>query len=377
MHRRNFIKAVAAGMALKGIDASAGALDSIFGSSTVDFSSLVAMGTINHLELEYIAGGPVCPVCPKIWINHYLPVAFIEIINSPTDSFFFANDVMDSLYGAIGASGISISDDGMQHTSHARIWDIPEHILAQMLLPFSCKYCDKSYATFTPDQDLSALISLAGDAACAGSSVLTRLQNKLQDQLMSALPLACIPKIWYDTTLDPAWISGCHDLAMSTGLAQSLGHTSDTACSVGSSLASNIAGRLGLDLTGAINPCIGSWGSLYPRSAGTVEPNPVKSAAITAYKALHLAGFHYGFFPYKTGLSGKLKQVFPSRPTSLAMPIGSSIASAAFEVTPASVNDKYGFLYYAPVTCAKFPWAAANYCFPIPPCIGSSAQSIN
>jgi len=249
--------------------------------------------------------------------------------------------------------------------------------LSEMLMPSSCKYCEKSFAMFTPEQDLSAILGLAGEAACAGSSVLTRLTNKLQDFLLSALPFSCVPKIWYDTSLDPAWLTGCHDLAMATGLAASLGHASDTACSVGSDLANNIAGRLGLDLTSAINPCIGSWGSLYPRSAATIEPNPVKAAAITAYKALHLAGFHYAFFPYKTGLSGKLKQVFPARPTSMAMPIGSGIASAAYEATPASVNDKYGFLYYAPVTCTKFPWSAADVCIPVPPCLGLSTQMMN
>ena len=365
--RRSFLKgsmgAATASTLAPGI-ASAGLLDSVFSSSMGGFTGALAAAKFNDIELEYKTGG-VDPFTGKFVVNHYLPVAFIEIVNSPTDSLVMGGDVFTTAADALGIGQMSLSDDGMTTTGNVRIWNFPEIVSQNVLVPL-CKYCGDTTAYFTPEQDLSMLISNGANPLCAGASVVQAAMQKLQDALLSASPLSCIPKVYYDSSLDPNWITACHDALVTSSLTASLGMGYESGCGLsGSSIASEIAGKLGLSFGDSINPCINSWGPLYPRQYSVTEVSPVLAAAILAYRALHLAAYYYATFPMKVGLGGKFKLVYPTG-AAPAFGIGSSESKAVMSNAPTTdITKNYGFLYLTPVTCEKYISSVAGVCAPL------------
>ena len=372
MDRRQFLKyAGGASIAATSPLSHSGLLDSAFGSSVGQFATVLANAVFNDLELEYIAGAPGFPP-GKVAVNHYLPVAFIEIVKSPTDSIILGPDIFSSVYAAAGSGGINTKR--FVNTMNARIWNIPEFLRWALLTPL-CKYCGDETAYFTPEQDISAIGSTVGaESVCAGGAAIAAGLQILQQKLIGLSPLSCMPQIYYDSTIDPNWRSGCHDLITTASIAATLGLSWEAGCESGAGeIIGKIASKFGLTAGDSINPCINSYGPLFPRQDTSHAANPTLAAAITAYRALHLAAYLYGTFPMKVGLSGKFKLVYPVTGTP-AFDIGSSVSKLALSEAPLSATDeRFGFIYLTPVTCSKIPWSTAGLCAPLPPCTGSGS----
>ena len=374
MNRREFVKQLASTLAAAGFagNSNAGIFSSIFGSTSGGLADIMANAVLNDFDVEYKVVGSYIA---KQVINHYLPVAFVEIVNSPTDSLVLGTDTISGAYD-MAAGNISLSNSGDSYTMGARIWSLPESARSMMLTPI-CKYCGDTSALFAPEQGVASVISAATSAKCFGGNALGALLGKLQDSLLAMSPLACIPQVYYDSNLDPNWTTNCHDMEIASTMAIDLGLDWETACSTGSSdLLSSILGRFGISAGDALNPCIGSWSTLFPRQAMVNEANPTMAAAITAYRALHLAAYYYGTFPYTLNLAGKFKMVYPFS-SGTPFEIGSAAGRAGAElIGDFPGNDyKYGFVYMTPVTCTKFLSSMAGACIPLPPCTGNEMSS--
>jgi len=370
MNRRKFLKAIGACCASCAFPSvsNAGLFDSVLGDIGGSMANIIAAAHFNDLELEYLVSSPT-PL-GKVVVNHFLPVAFIEVINSPVDSLIIPTGALSSVYDALSVGQTTISQKGGAHSFNVRIWNVPGFVRYNMLTPY-CKYCSDESALFAPEQDITSIASTISQAACFGSSALRAGLQKMQDKLMAMSPFGCMPTVYYDSSLDPNWANNCHDMAVTASMAASLGLNWEASCNtgLGSRLVQSIAGRFGLSAGDSINPCIGSWGTLFPRQAWVDEANPHMAAAITAYRALHLSAYYYGSFPYLTNLTGKFKMVYPTT-SGMAFQVGGAESKAAAEALPISPveNLKYGFVYLAPVTCLKWPTSVVGACAPLPTC---------
>ena len=332
-------------------------------AAALSIASLASLIQINPIDLEYKTLGPCCPICPGTMIvNHYMPVAFVEVIKGPTDSL-----IMD--FGAASGAGIAtnlgtIDKDYLSSQFSVRIWDIPYYVTDMAMGGQACKLCDRSKAMPLPAQEMSVVSSLPIEIACGGGNLMQAAIGQMMNKLKQYFPLQCVPSILYDSSFDPSWRQSCRDVAT----AAALSGTSGLMCN---DLTGSILGSIGVDITGGLDPCIGGWGPLYPRQMRTDGQDVLTAAAISAYRALHVAGFSTGTMPYRVDLGGKLKWVSPV-PT-LAMTPGTpkQIFNAGQFVTP---QHQYGFTWWAPVSCCKDVLTLAAPCIPAIPCQGSSLQ---
>lgn len=348
--RRNFIKGAASTLA------AASTYPQFAYSAPINTSSLAQMLSINPIDLEYKAGGPCCPICPGTTIvNHYLPVAFVEIVNGPVDSLImdFSNISQMAQYSNIG----SVDDFGSLHA--VRIWDIPYYLIDAAMGGQGCKLCDRSNATPLPPQTVSVASSIAGEIACNGGNVMQEAINRIMNQLTAQFPLQCIPQLIYDSNYDPSWRTGCRDISTAASYA---GISCDE-------LSSTVLSSIGVDLDGGLSPCVGSWGHLYPRQMRSIGLDVISSAALSAYRALHIAGYSTGDFPYRVDLGGKLKWVSPTSTVAMTPGTPFEIFNAGQFVPP---GEKFGFTWWSPVTCCKTIAGISSPCIPAIPCQGSS-----
>ena len=333
-------------------------------ASVLSAASLATMLVIDPEDLEYKASGVCCPLCPGTSIvNHYLPVAFVEVTKGGLDSI-----VMD--LGATNVGGnldVGTADNDFSGVNNnVRIWDIPYYLIDEAMLGAGCKLCDRSYATPGPTQLAAQVASIPIEVACNGGNVFQEALNKTIDAIASKFPLQCVPRIMYDSAYDPSWRNSCRDAATAAGL---YGHAGGVLC--GSELVGTIMAALGIDITGGLDPCVGGWGPLYPRQMRVDGTDALTAAALTAYRGLHVAGYATGTMPYKVDLGGKLKWVYPDKNTAMSPGISGKIFNFG---VGRSDRDVYGFTWYAPVTCCKDVLTLTAPCIPAIPCQGTSIQ---
>ena len=375
MKRRQFLKSIglmAAGTALSPLKATAGMFDSILGSTVAGFGTILANSYFNELELEYKMAAPTPSF--KCVVSHYLPIAFLEVINAPTDSILVGGKTMAAAtQGSLLGSQV-IEQDGAIQLNNVRIWSLPEILRFEMLIPL-CKYCNDDSTYIVPEQMLSVAASTSTLAACGVESLLGGALGVIQDSIMNQLDFGCVPEIFYDSSFDPLWQTGCHDLATTTALAAASGTGYETMCQTGTaSIVGSVLGSFGLPGGDSVNPCVGTWGTLYPRSSSANESSPALAAALTAYRALHLAAYTHGSFPMFVGLGGKMKMVYPVS-SGTPMRIGDPIVGAILKELPSFEDTNYGFIYLAPATCLKNYWTLVGACVPMPPCMGGDTAN--
>lgn len=356
--RRDFLKSSAF--------ASAAGMGSTFGLSneanavSANIGAMAKFLTINPIDLEYKAGGNCCGICVgTVIVNHYMPVAFVEVVKGPLDSL-----VVDmSAVGDIGIANIGHTDENYTENFHAvRIWDIPYFMIDAAMGGQGCKLCDRSQAVPLPPQEVSVAASIPGEVACNGGNIMGEAINRIMNKLTSLFPLQCVPQLMYDSNFDISWRNGCRDIATAT----SFNSTGGLACG---KLTGSILSSIGVDISGGLDPCIGSWGPLYPRQMVTNGVDMLTSAATAAYRALHIAGYSTGTMPYRVDLGGKLKWVHPTPTLAMTPGTPSELFNLGQVVTP---NGQYGFTWWAPVTCCKNSLTLGMPCIPALPCQGTS-----
>jgi hypothetical protein len=353
LNRRDFLKTSA-------FSAGAALTPNISYGASTSIGALASFLSINPIDLEYKSLGTCCGICPgTVIINHYMPVAFVEVVRGAMDSL-----VMDmGAVGDIGLANIGHTDNNYLENSFAvRIWDIPYFMIDAAMGGQGCKLCDRSQATPLPPQDVSVAASIPGEIACNGGNLMQEAIRRIMNRLTALFPFQCVPQLMYDSNFDISWRNGCRDIATATAM----NGTAGLACN---DITGSILSSIGVDLSGGLDPCIGSWGPLYPRQMQTDGVDILTSAATAAYRALHIAGYSTGTMPYRVDLGGKLKWVSPV-PT-LAMTPGTpkELFNAGQFVTP---NSQYGFTWWAPVSCCKNSLTLSVPCVPAIPCQGSS-----
>lgn len=324
------------------------------------FSSLMDMTKFvdpDSRTLSYSVGSLCCKFCAtKFIVRHYQPVAFVEVTRSDADSFATGGTVSDK-------ATATISTDGKQnHSFQARVWDLPE-IVTQLAFGLThCRLCGKPPGVGNPaDQiDPSALADLAaGICSSPADVVANEMKQALQgmyQQLLATMPgMDCIPKVLYDSASDSHWDTGCRDIA----LAQVAGPVCDIpGASAGMTVMDWIGG-------GSFNPCVGQWGSVLPRQKQVLNHDIQTAAALTAYRAIHVAKNTWKTFPYDASLRGKLQQTVPNASTGYSP--GTNKMLFNLERTT-SMNGRWVFVWWVPVSCCKDITDIAGVCPPPIPC---------
>lgn len=325
-----------------------------------DMSSLMDMTRFVVPEpttLSYAVGGLCCQFCAtKFVVTHYMPVAFVEVTKSGTDSF--ATGGMN----ATPWTSTAQSDGKESHEFEARVWDLPEIVIDLAFGLQSCRLCGKPKGPGNPADmiDTAALADLAAGVCLDPVSIVgEQLQKSLQgiyDQLLDMLPGSdCIPKVLYDTSLDIHWRTGCRDMA----LAAPAGPICEIPGSAAGFTATDWVGG------GSFNPCVGHWGSVLPRQKTVLNHDIGTAAALTAYRAIHVAKHTWGTFPYSASLRGKLQQTIPN-PTVGWFPGTNKMIFNAGRLTP--VNGRWIFVWWVPVGCCKDINEIIGVCPPPIPC---------
>ena len=293
-------------------------------------TSIGPLIAVDPITLAYMVYGPCCYWCPdNLIVSHYQPVALCEVMKGGGDS------AMGQPLGSILSTG---TDNNSYTSMQVRLWELPDWAIDLAMAFQSCRLCGVDAAR-TVNIPTSGLLDICG----AGANVL---QNKALNAFNQALP-DCFPKLLYNTEFDPSWNTGCRDLS--------------------------IASALGLlecnAITSAINlfgmeRCVGSmWGPLYPRQMASHNDNAAVAAGIAAYRAIHVAGFGIGSFPFNAALQvGKLQQTSPFVTTGFGA--GSLILDTQMRLWPVSLEEIYTFVWWVPVVCCKSWDEIMGFCEP-------------
>ncbi|MPQ69262.1 twin-arginine translocation signal domain-containing protein [Pseudomonas sp. MWU12-2323] len=297
-------------------------------------ASIATLLTIDPVTLEYKVFSPCCYFCPDyLIVSHYQPTVLCEVIKGGGDTV-----LGQPIAGPLSA-GVA-SDD--YTSTHVRLWQIPDWAINIAMAGQGCKMCGVDEASSPPVAALpvTSLCSVATDKLVGAA---TAAANK-------ALP-GCFPKLLYTTESDPAWNTGCRDWLMFP--------PTDLECSA---IGATISSMFGFER------CIGTrWGPLYPRQMATPRGNPIVSAGIAAYRALHIARNALGTLPFDTSMSvGRLQQTSPM--VTVGWGPGSVILDTEMLLGPVSPEHIYTFVWWLPVVCCKKYSEIFGFCTPSTPC---------
>jgi hypothetical protein len=312
--RRKFMKMTAAGAAAMSLG---------FGVRTPEAqasaASIATFLSIDPVTLAYKIFSSCCYYCTdKFIVSHYQPVALIEVIKGGGDSALGVG------LGSLFSTGVDNND---YTTFEARIYEIPSWAIAMAMAYQDCKLCGVDKAK-TGNPKLSSATSVC-------SAATDQIVSKAVSQFNKAMP-ACMPKLLYSTEFDPAWRTGCRDMA----------HTFLSNPITCNELTGNIS-MFGMEL------CIGpKWGPLYPRQMATQNDSAPIAAGIAAYRAIHVSAFAQGSFPFNGSLAiGKLQQTSPM--VTVGFGAGSMMLDTQMRAGPVDPMHTYTFVWWVPVTCCK------------------------
>src|SRR5690606_15228915 len=256
----------------------------------------------------------------------------------------------------------SVSTDGKNnHSFDARVWDLPQIAIDAAFLFQSCRLCGKGkvknrkftnvFATTT-----AKLAELTTNMCVPEDNEVIKMMHAQISEVMSNLPLvACMPRLLYDSTMDPHWRTGCRDIA----LANMMGGYCEIPDPTGfTNQLSSVASGLNL--------CVGSWGNVLPRQTRVVQHDIQTAAAMTAYRAMHLAAYSFNSFPYDISLVGKLQQTIPTAGPGM-FPGTNKLVYNAGRRTP--TDGRWGFVWWVPAACCKRIDQIVVACSPVQPCI--------
>ena len=310
MDRRDFLKGMAASIPTLTFATEAEALENM------QVWSGVARGAEFDC-LRYMIIGLCIECCPPVIVGyivrHWLPVALVEVTKAPDDSLFVTGGSLQT------GSRIKMGVMGIpKHTFETRIWGIDDNMRRYLTYNLSgCLWCSDNSGDVT---DLNSESPV--------ESFLNRVANKTQGTCPISAPthyasVAIIKavqqfaKLVYSSELDFVhWRTGCRDISKAAleGLSSS----------------------------------VGDWGPLYPRQMEALGTPDNVSAALTAYRALHLARYDLETFNQTVSEDGLMQPVYPDfgkcfGPGAPYLEVDSKVGS--------SHDGRYCFIYWKPVTC--------------------------
>jgi len=294
---------------------------------------IVAMLNIDPETLAYVTSGPCCWYCEDLWIvSHYQPVAFIEIFRDSADSLFAQADSEESSEFAVNV------DKDSYVGSHVRIYELKDFHVDQAMAYQGCKLCGIEAARKEPPP--------SDEEKCV-QTFHDDFMKDMMDQMNESLDLCWMPKLVYDTTMDFLWTMNYCDIID----AGSDGPYCD---------ANNI---FSFDIEDIKEPkCIGELGSIKPRQQANVDTDPRRSAARSAYRAIHLAR-EKEFFEFDADpIKGKLQLVSPHKKTGYAP--GTEDHMDTLNDCEAQTKGLYGFVWWVPVGCCKERSDVMGFCEP-------------
>lgn len=337
----------------------------------LDFTAWPRYLSIDPLTLSYLKGSQCCWHCPqRVRVFHFRPVAFVELFKGKRDSMFFpyANPLGSVLTGVIAEP----EQQGWQW--EARVWDIPDAALDMAMAFQSCRLCPKESAAIGVASPVDSHIMNAVIAAECPGVLAKEVLDQFFSEISVKVPIgACFPKILYDSTLDTEnWHEGCRDTLLAAEL-NAMMEASGAAAVCGVPFASQIMSKFGggSGMMAALQPCVGQWGYLFPRQMHAVHDSPIIGAALTAYRALHVARYAMGTLPYDVSLNGKLQMTWPTRGVGF-IPGTDPITYELFNglsLNPLKNDGRYGFVWWVPVSCCKDIWSVAGACVPLQNCL--------
>lgn len=290
--------------------------------TAVDFLSSVTSGKWFEC-LEYVGGGCCGQYCTHFPVTHFLPVLFIEVVNSPADT-------VASGSGSL-LPNLNTRTTGADKNFEVRIWDISKPASRAIQEMMRCTSCDLDWAEAS-----NAVMSFgkSDDSASMPCGVPDCSLNKLfaKDDSNEV-------HLVYDTEIDTInWRSGCRDLLAS------LNPLTAATC-----VAENVASSFDASIDssdGADQKCVGSWGPLKPRQMKS-HTTEIVAAAYAGYRALHIARYAIGSTGWDVGSKGKMQHVYPTSDTCFRAGQG----ALDIETVPASTDGKYGFVWWVRVGC--------------------------
>lgn len=345
--------AVAANAALAlGVRSSSAA--SFIDFATFDLSDISKIVVPNSKTLQYKVRSPCCFLCFTHYVvSHYQPVVFIEVIKGEDDGVFDEGGKL--------TDGVVTSDGKWHHSFDVRVWDLPQIAIDAAYLFQSCRLCGKKgvkkrYFTDVFGTSAAKIAELATTSCVPSENEVAKQVKALIMQFMDQLPFSeCIPKLLYDSSIDPHWRTGCRDVE----IADMMGGFCELPDPTGfTQKAASLASKLNL--------CVGSWGNVLPRQHRVVQHDIQTAAAMAAYRAMHLAAYSFNTFPYEISLKGKLQQTIPEAGQGYPPGTNKEIFNASRK-TPK--DGHWGFVWWVPATCCKDIRQIVGICPPIQPCI--------
>lgn len=337
----------------------------------LDFTSWPRYLSIDPMTLAYVAGGQCCWHCPtRRRVFHYAPVAFVELFKGRRDSMFFpyTNQIGSILGGTTG------EPQGQGWQWEARVWDIPDAAIDIAMHFQSCKLCPRSAARVGRMAAVNSHILNTVIAAECPGVLAKEVLDQFFVEVSASIPLAaCFPKILYDSTVDTQnWHEGCRDTLLAAQM-NSMMETSGAAAICGVPFASQIQSMFGGGggLRAALEPCVGQWGYLFPRQMHAVHDSMVIGAALTAYRALHVARYSLGTMPYDVSLNGKLQMTWPTSGVGFTPGTDPLLYETfnALSLNPLRNDGRFGFVWWVPVACCKSFWHIYGACVPLENCL--------
>jgi len=283
-----------------------------------------AAGLASPLELAgRINSGPSCtrPVILGLcWCGYtpcgyrvamYVPVAFVETVRAPGDSLLGALPGLPDPPASARSGTLSSRSSGLDNTAEVHAWSIGDAAWELAARP-PCATCRPSDAQAPPpppsaSPECGQALQLGADSSGASLSPWS----------------ATLPSLVYASELDAFnWRTGCRD--QHAALVPSL----------------PLAGSLG------------QWGPLYPRQMRDLGTTPVVFSAKTAYRALSIAREQLASFFAPVDLAARMQQAYPAVSACFAVgeqPLPGPASSP--QPVEASVDGRYGWFYWRPVTC--------------------------
>ena len=288
---------------------------------------LSAINKANSSILQWRVVG-VCSIYPpRIRVEHWIPLAWVE--TSPSGD----SSLISGLSSRDGKSSL-IRQSGLESSSSVRVLDFttPLWKLSNLALTHLDQVCRVEDAHAPAIAEPFGMIT-----GCDGQNIIENAMSQLDGVLQ--VSLLGLMTVAYDSTKDSGWLSGCRDKSkVDHAVAENLRCTTDM-----------------LDASlqpGGANPllesknCVGKWGSLYPRQARDIGPTGPIASVKAAYRALSTARDQLGRIQYPIDTNGKFQQSFPSvsssfQPGDKPLPANASM----------STERQYGWIYWRKVRC--------------------------
>lgn len=319
-------------------------------SSSPSVEDIAKLLYIDPTTLEYKIISYCCNYCTNLYIvSHYQPIYMVEVSRGGDDS------VITGKSGETKSGMLSHKSGYKSFT--VRLWSIPDWAIDIAMAYQSCKLCGKDYAP-TSDTDSQSSGdsggSIISSSACFSSEWMQEALSAINDSLGD-----CFPSLLYYSSLDYDWRFGCYKDILRVDPIKSAACASEDDNSIISGISETLYGD-------KEDYCVGSWGPIYPRQMAWQYADARMGAALSAYRALHLAG-EKDMLDYSVSVDlGKLQLTHPhQRPGYL---VGTKDGRKSITKKDVSKTDQFVFIWWLPVGCCKTQSEIQGICSPSVSC---------